>query len=323
MSQPAERQYLHDGVPTFLNAHRVDRAADLSGFDAVVLGVPYMFPLFGFDADLTPRKVRQAGLRYSTSYLPEYDLEVFGALRVADWGDVPIDPSDVPGSVARVEERVLAILEAGALPITLGGSAPCSGYSSAAALSRFVAGAPVGAINLDAHGDNREHWQGDASLSAMTWVRHQLQLPGFHPHQHVQLGMRGPGNPQANAHWYRDQGATLITGRDLHTRPATDWIRWALEVAGQHTQGIWYGIDWDVLDMGANPEWVYPEPLGMAQADLLKLSFEVGRRGCLALSTMSSPAHLPSMHWTVIWTVLHLLAGVAVHRGRAQAPSWI
>lgn len=318
-----ERNYLYDGVPTFLNAQPAHSKGDLEGADAVIIGVPYMFPLFGFDADLTPRKLRQASTRYSSTYLPEYDLEVLPTLRLADYGDAVIDPGDIPQSVANVERMVLDVLEVGALPITLGGSAPCSGYSSASALSKHLGGQAVGAINLDAHGDNREHWQGDTGLSAMTWVRHQLRLPGFGARNHVQLGMRGPGNPKSNANWYKAQGATLITGRDLHTRDSRDIIRGALAIARQGTRGIWFGVDWDVLDMSANPEWVYPEPLGMATGDLLKLAFEVGRHGCCAFATMSSPAHATSMHWIVVWTVLHLLAGVAVHEGRAEAEPWI
>lgn len=323
MLPPNQRNYLYDGVPSLFNAPVAHNKADLAGADAVIIGVPYMFPLFGFDADLTPRKLRQASTRYSTTYLPEYDLEVFEALRVVDYGDAVIDPSDIPASVANVERMVTDALEAGALPITLGGSAPCSGYSSALALSKFLEGAPVGAVNLDAHGDNREHWQGDASLSAMTWVRHQLALRGFEAKNHVQLGMRGPGNPKANAQWYKDQGATLITGYELHTQNPLDIIRRAVNRASEETRGIWFGIDWDVLDMSANPEWVYPEPMGMASADLLKLAFEVGRRGCLACATMSSPAQAPSMHWIVGWMVLHLLAGVAVRKGKAQATGWL
>ena len=60
------------GSPSFINAPRV---VDLNGLDAdvAIIGVPYMAALFGFDADLTPRNIRQASSKYSGAYLPELD----------------------------------------------------------------------------------------------------------------------------------------------------------------------------------------------------------------------------------------------------------
>ena len=319
-SAQSERPYLYEGIPTFLGVDAAHSAQDLAGADVAIIGVPYMAPMFGFDADLTPRKIRQASVKYSGAYLPELDIDVFAALRVVDAGDAQIVPDNLPQSVANVHAKVADVLEAGALPITLGGSAPCSGYSLAAALSDHFAGRPIGAVNLDAHGDNRESWQGSRALSAATWVRHQLQLPGFHPQHHMQIGMRGPGNPKANADWFRTQGCGLYTSREIDRLGIDALATEAIEHAGAGTEGLWFGIDWDVLDISVSPDWSYPEPLGLSARDLLHLAFEVGRNGCLGLATMSSPAHALSMHWIVIWTVLYLLAGVAVSKGRVEAP---
>jgi agmatinase len=317
----SERPYLYEGVPTFLGATPAYTAADLQGVDVAIIGVPYMAPLFGFDADLTPRKIRQASTKYSGTYLPELDIEVFAALKVVDYGDARIDPGDLAQSVANVEAKIAEVLAAGALPITLGGSAPCSGYTLASALSKHHGGQPIGAINLDAHGDNRESWQGSSALSAVTWVRHQLNLPGFAPRHHMQIGMRGPGNPKANADWFREQGCGLYTAREMRRLGSAALAAEAIQRARQETIGLWFGVDWDVLDISVSPDWSYPEPLGMQSEDLLNLAFEVGRNGCLGFATMSSPAHSLSMHWMVIWTVLYLLAGFAVAKNRVEAPN--
>ena len=210
-----DRPMLYDGVPTFLGVSPVTSRQDLQKADVAIIGVPYLTPLFGFDADLTPRKIRQASTKYSGGYLPELDIDVLGTLNVVDYGDARIEPDNLPLSVANVTAKVREVLDAGALPITLGGSAPCSGYTCAAALSAFHQGKPIGAINLDAHGDNRESWEGSSELSAVTWVRHQLSLPGFAPQHHMQVGMRGPGNPKANADWFRTEGCSLYTAREI------------------------------------------------------------------------------------------------------------
>lgn len=314
----ADRPALYPGVPTFLGVDQARTPADLAGADVAIIGVPYLTHLFGFDADLTPRKIRQASAKYSGGYLPELDVDVLNTLRVVDYGDAPIDPGDLSASVAAVTTKVEEVLQAGALPITLGGSAPCSGYTCAAALSHFHQGQPMGAINLDAHGDNRESWEGDPSLSAVTWVRHQLQLPGFSPVHHMQIGMRGPGNPKANADWFKDQGCGLYTGWDIRRRGEAAITQEAIRRAAEGTIGLWMGVDWDVLDISVSPDWSYPEPLGLRAEEILHMAFEVGRHGCLGFTTMSSPAHSLSMHWMVIWTVLYLLAGVAVQQGKAE-----
>lgn len=280
--------------------------------------------MFGFDADLTPRKIRQAATRYGGAYLPELDIDVFAALRVVDYGDAAIIPGDLAASIASVQARVADVLAAGAIPITLGGSAPCSGYACAAALSAHYSGGSgeggqqIGTINLDAHGDNRESWQGSSALQAGTWVRHQLQLPGFRPQDHMQIGMRGPGNPKSNADWFKEQGCGFYTSRHLQRMGIAALTDDAIRRASAETVGLWYGVDLDVLDISVSPDWTYPNPLGLSANDLLHVSFAVGKRGCLGASTMSSPAHATSMHWIVIWTLLYLMAGVAVGKGRAE-----
>lgn len=319
MPPMGERPQIADGVPTWLGIRPAFQAADLAGADVAIIGVPYLAPLFGFDADLTPRKLRQASARYPGGYLPEFDLDPLQELDVVDFGDAAIVANDLATSLANVQAKVDDALRAGALPITLGGSAPCSGLAAAAAIAEHLGGRPVGVVNLDAHGDNREHWQGDRGPHAATWVRHLLALPGFAAAHHMQVGMRGPGNPESNAAWFRTQGCGLYTGLQIRRMGIEALIAELIDRAGAGTTGIWLGIDWDVLDIGASPEWVYPEPFGLSADELLLIAFAVGRHGCVGASTMSSPAHAPSLHWIATWAILYLLAGKVIAGREAGA----
>ena len=47
-----DRPMLYDGVPTFLGVTPAYSPTDLRDADAAIIGVPYLTPLFGFDADL-------------------------------------------------------------------------------------------------------------------------------------------------------------------------------------------------------------------------------------------------------------------------------
>ncbi|MEZ4837275.1 MAG: arginase family protein [Caldilineaceae bacterium] len=309
------RPTIYEGVPTFLGVDAARSPADLVKADAAIIGVPYLTHLFGFDADLTPRKIRQASAKYSGGYLPELDVDVLSTLRVVDYGDAHIDPADLR-SVENVTAKVMEVLEAGALPITLGGNALFGLHTGGGALT-FSRRQAHRAVNLDAHGDNREVWDGSSALGgdmgAPSTATARLCAPTPHADRHR------PGNPKANADWFRAQGCGLYTAREMRKLSGGKLAPEVIRRAGDGTLGLWLGIDWDVLDISVSPDWSYPEPLGMSAEEVLHLAFEVGKHGCLGFSTMSSPAHATSMHWIVIWTVLYLLAGVAVHQKKAEA----
>ena len=292
---------LEDGSPTFLNVPAALHKSDLKGAEVVFIGVP---------GALNPVQTRKSSVRLTSTYLPEYDLEVGELLRMVDYGDVAVDPLDVAASVASVETRVMHALEAGAVPITLGGDAPLSGYSSACALSRFLDGGPVGAINLDALADVRD----GAGLNERNWVQHQWHLPGFAAKNHAQVGLHGPGSARAGVAQYRQQGSLLLTGRDVFEREPNAVLREVIERTANTTRGIWFGVDWSVLEPGS--------PFALRPELILQLAFEAGRHGGLSLCTMAvlDAAH---MHTMTVTTVLHFLAGVAVRRGKAEVKPWL
>jgi arginase family enzyme len=92
-----------------------------------------------------PRPIRAA----SCAPGPHMEAKV-DALRVIDFGDAPILPADPVRSHAAIERTVAQILEAGALPVVLGGD-----HSIAEPDMRACAAVhgPLGLVHFDTHTD--------------------------------------------------------------------------------------------------------------------------------------------------------------------------
>ena len=84
--------------------------------DLAFLGVPYGVPYAMDQSDThdAPRYLREKSSRFARSLGPHHNFDFGGELldgreiRIVDCGDVPGDPLDIPGSVARATAIVRA-----------------------------------------------------------------------------------------------------------------------------------------------------------------------------------------------------------------------
>ena len=74
-----------------------------------------------YDTFLSPSTFRQNSLVHH-GYLPELDLDVFEHLRLVDYGNADV-VHDMKQTLANVEKRVKEIIDAGCIPVTMGGNA--------------------------------------------------------------------------------------------------------------------------------------------------------------------------------------------------------
>lgn len=316
-AQPFDRtlELLDEETPSFLGVPVARSPAELRGAGAVILGLPYRLAEFPSGAELAPRHLRVAAAKFRGGFLPELDLDPLQALRVVDYGDVAIDQNDVEASNASAQRAVRDIVEAGAIPITVGGNAPVASFACLAGIAAATAGA-VGVVNLDEHSDNREEFRG-SRMNAFTWVARALEIPNVAPANWAQVGMRGPGNVREQLAWFREKRVHLYTAREHRELGTEALLKSALDAAASGTRALWLGVDWDVLDTSAVPGWAYPDPLGLSAADLLRFSFELGRAEppLAGYAMMGLPSQsLPGL-WLACWSILYALAGVCARRG--------
>lgn len=123
--------------------------------DAAILGAPYDFGTqFRPGARFGPRAVREASTLFSFGHAGAYDHEddctyLPEAVRIVDIGDADIVHTDTTRSHANIKAGVNAILDAGAMPVVIGGdhsiNIPC--------IDAFEDRGNIHILHIDAHLD--------------------------------------------------------------------------------------------------------------------------------------------------------------------------
>ena len=139
---------------TFLGVPRVELDA-LDGYDVVFLGAP-------FDGGTSHRPGARFGPQAIriTDYLPHdgsrphlaLGVDPLAELRIGDAGDVNMPSGETEKSLKRLEDAVLAVRAAGAIPVILGGDHTVT-FPDATGVARHVGWGRVSLIHFDAHAD--------------------------------------------------------------------------------------------------------------------------------------------------------------------------
>ena len=142
------------GIATFGKRPYVEDWGAIAA-DFAILGAPFdAGTQYRAGARFGPRAIREASTLFSFGHAGAYDFEDDATylgpdVRIVDIGDADIIHTDTAQSHANIEAGVRAILQAGAVPVTLGGdhsvSIPC--------VAAFEGRGPIHVVQLDAHLD--------------------------------------------------------------------------------------------------------------------------------------------------------------------------
>src|SRR5919202_4191156 len=265
---------VYGSFPTFFGAPLAETEQDLRDADVAFLGVPWRAPttpssffLGGARSNfegtqLTPSYFRLNSLNYG-GYLPELDLDVFEHLRLVDWGDADVF-QDVVRTFSAVEAEVGAMVDAGCIPLVMGGNAGPTTYQVLKVIAERADG-PMAVLNLDAHGDNQPgEWEEDDPRSprwAATWALRILPLPGVDPARYYHFGLRGPRNDSGTVGRFVELGVErehIYTYREIRRARQAGYDEWAEGLAQRIVDGaakVWMALDPDVLNLGSPPDF--------------------------------------------------------------------
>jgi len=259
------------GLLTYGGMPYTQDAAELAGVDVAVIGAP--------TDDLVsdrpgtrfgPRAIRAASCPPGPHL--EAGVDAFAALRVIDFGDAAVLPALPVETHAAIEALVGEIVDAGALPVILGGD-----HSIAEPDIRAVARrrGPVGLIHFDTHTDTGKTVFG-AELSHGSIMYRLVEQGHVDPSRYVQIGLRGywPGEPEFT--WQHERGITSFFMHDVRDVGIRDVVSRAVGIVGAGP--VFLSVDVDVLDPAYAPGTGTPEPGGMTSADLLWACREIGTR---------------------------------------------
>jgi agmatinase len=239
--------------------------------DAVVLGIPYdEGTTYRPGTRFGPRAIRNASMFYAYEAQEHrfYDTDrrkwILTGKRIADAGDVNIEPLNRESNWEAITQAVSTILDAGAVPAVLGGD-----HSITYPVLKAFAGRTFHYVHLDTHVDCDRIFASQFTHGSP--VAHILEDSVAESISLV--GVRGLTNSGHDVSWIQEQGAVVLTARELRSRllqPGFDLFK----------DGDYYiSVDIDVFDPSAAPGTGTPEPGGLFFPDFSDLIHVIADRG--------------------------------------------
>jgi agmatinase len=250
------------GLLTYSALPYTHDSAELAGVDVAIVGAP-MDDLTSDrpGARFGPRAIRAASCPPGPHL--EARIDAMAVLRVIDFGDAPVVPSDPVGSHAAIERTVGQVVAAGAIPIVLGGD-----HSIAEPDVKAVAAVhgPVALVHFDTHTDTGKEVFG-VEVSHGTPMYRLVRDGHVDGSRYVQIGLRGywPGREEFD--WQAEHGITSFFMHDVRDRGIRAVVEDTIAIVGDTLTFL--TVDVDVLDPAFAPGTGTPEPGGMTSGDLL------------------------------------------------------
>ena len=325
VNRPGEPIYAGVGA-TYAKVPLVLEPEELEGADVVVVGAPIDEATSGRPGSrFAPRAIRLADVGGGRPEKHHMDLGVdpFDALTVVDYGDADVAPADREGNQRSVREFVGHILEAGAVPVVLGGDHSILYPDAGAAADHFGKGS-VGVIHFDAHADDAETVWRLGRGSHGTPIRYLVDEGSVRGDHIVQVGLRGPWPGPEEFAWAREQGLVWYTAGEIWDRGYREVIDGVIE--GSRAPGrVWVSVDIDVVDPGFAPGTGTPEPGGLTPRELLwavrRIAREVPLCGLEVVEVSPPYDHADVTSLLANRVVLEALGGLALRRlGRPPHP---
>lgn len=308
-------QEIYSGVPSFMGVPVAKTPAELEGFDFAVLGIPWEggCTIGGFSScTISPKTIRAMSIRY-TGYLPDYDIDSLENLTACDYGDVMVQNGNYDLSFAQMRKNYGELLDAGCIPIVLGGDHSIS-YPLISEMAKHHP-KKVGVLHFDAHLDNYPAYGDDpyARCSPFYQLYHDENMD---PTKIVHIGIRGPRNHKEEYRQAKINGATVITSREINNIGWKEAIKKAIEVAKKDTEVLYVTVCSDVLDASMSPD----SPMdccGLTSFELASMLNECGRAGATSYDFVEimpqSYGNQQSAH-AACWMALYFMNGVAALR---------
>jgi agmatinase len=250
------------GHLTFGGVPLTQDAAQLKGVNVAIVGAPTDDLVSDRPGTrFAPRAIRAAGCPPGPHL--EAGIDAFAELRIVDFGDAPVVPADAAVSHRAIEDTVGQVLDAGAIPIVLGGDHSIAEPDIRACAARH---GPLGLVHFDTHTDTGTVVFG-VEVSHGTPMYRLVEAGHVDPRRYAQIGLRGYWPGEREFAWQAERGITSFFMHDVRDRGIRAVIEDALARVGQGPAFL--SVDVDVLDPAFAPGTGTPEPGGMTSVDLL------------------------------------------------------
>jgi guanidinopropionase len=225
------------GIATFM---RLPYAADPAAVDIGLIGVPW-------DGGTTNRPGARHGpraIRDQSSLMrrihPVTRTAPYQLTRVADLGDVSVNPCDIADTLNRIEQFFRRVKAAGATPLSAGGD-----HLVTLPIMRAITepGRPLGMVHFDAHSDTWDRYFGDFKYTHGTPFRRAIEEGLLDPKRTVQIGIRGSLYASDDLDWALAQGIRVITIEEYFKLGPDKVVAEARRVVGDGPTYVSFDVD--------------------------------------------------------------------------------
>jgi agmatinase len=242
---------------------RLPHVRTLEEVDVAIVGVP-------FDTGVTYRvggRFGPAAVRTASVMLRPYntnlDVKPFDVLSCVDYGDVAIVPGYIERSYEAIEAAVAPIVEAGVVPLLIGGDHACTLPHLRATRSR----GPVAVIDFDSHTDAWDSYFGER-YNHGTWMRRAIEEGLVDVAHSIEVGLRGSVYERDDWTGLRDElGLDYLTTEELFDLGPEKTAERIRKRVGKAKAFISFDID--VVDPAYAPGTGTPEAGGPSAHDML------------------------------------------------------
>ncbi|HET6820116.1 MAG TPA: agmatinase [Candidatus Limnocylindria bacterium] len=290
---------------------RLPYVRTLEDVDLAIAGVP-------FDTGVTyrvggrfgPNAVRAASVMLRP-YNANLDVKPFHVLSCVDYGDVAIVPGYTERSYAAIEEAVSPIVEAGVVPLLIGGDHACTLPHLRATRSR----GPVAVIDFDSHTDAWDSYFGE-KYNHGTWMRRAIEEGLVDVAHTIEVGLRGSIYDAGDWTGLRQElGLDYLTTEDVFALGPEAVAQRIRERVGDRPAFISFDID--VVDPAYAPGTGTPEAGGPSARDMLAVVRRLTGIDFVGFDVVEViPAYDPAGQTATLAANLayEMLSLVAVHR---------
>lgn len=246
---------------------------NFDGEDFCVLGVPY-------DTSVTnrtgtrfgPRAIRNAYGAAHFSYEQDNQYKVDN-LKGMDMGDIPVVLGYVEETMELIRENVKKVLDAGVIPVVLGGDHLIAYAELKAYAEKY---GKVAMVHFDTHEDTWDYGE-MIKYNHGTPFRNAIEDDLLDTEHSIQVGIRSGGDTY-RIKYAEEHGMKVITARELHAIGIKETCRRIKEQVGDAPVFITFDIDF--LDPVYAPGTGTPMPGGFSTYE----ACEIIRRGLTDLN---------------------------------------
>ena len=304
-----------DGLPLRRAAAfmRVPGPAERANSRVGVVGIPFdcgAHPV-RVGARLGPTAIREQSQLLRPFNPPDFDFDPLAKLEVADWGDVDVVPGQIEDAFDKIERVIGAVLDSGALPLTMGGDGAGTLPQLRAVHKKFP---DLVTLHIDSHTDsNPQPETGHDTGTAFTRAAQESLVDVAHS---LHAGIRGTFRMQGSLTHSDQLGYETLLMRDIEKMGIAKLVAHMRERCANRP--VYLCFDMDVFDPSCAPGVCAPSWGGLTAREGLAILRGIGGLNIVAVdvNTISPPHDVGGMSALLAANVM--LEGILLFHQRPQ-----